>query len=229
MSSLPNEAQMRSWLRNNSLSVTVASIFMMLLVGQTLTGWQSNNQERHQKGAAELSLAQYLGSSHFGEAVSENWESEFLQMAAYVLLTVYLRQRGSAESKSFSGSEAVDRDPRLDRNKPGVPFAVRCGGWLQKLYEHSLSLAFAILFLLSFSWHAVSGLKLDNDELALDGLPPMSLMDFATSSKFWFQSLQNWQSEFLAVGAIVVLSIWLRQRGSPESKPVSAPHDQTAE
>jgi hypothetical protein len=227
--SLPDEAQYEK-LATQQRSVGYRPLnLLLLLVGQTLAGWQSNNLERHQKGAAELSLAQYLASGHFGEAVSENWESEFLQMAAYVLLTVFLRQRGSAESKSFSGSEAVDRDPRLDKNKPNAPLPVRYGGWLLRLYEHSLSIAFAILFLLSFSWHAVSGLKLENDERASDGLRPISLMDFASSSEFWFQSLQNWQSEFLAVGAIVVLSIWLRQRGSPESKPVSASHDQTAE
>jgi hypothetical protein len=220
---------MRDWLRHNGLSITVLSIFLVLLVGQCLTGWRSYNEERLQHGAAALSLGEYLGSGHFVEATSENWESEFLQMAAYVLLTVFLRQRGSSESKSFSGDEAVDRDPRRDRDNPDAPYPVRRGGWLLMLYEWSLSLAFFILFLLAFVWHVAGGFRLENDERALDGLAPVSLTDFLSSAEFWFQSLQNWQSEFLAVAAIVLLSIWLRQRGSPESKPVSAPHAQTGE
>lgn len=220
---------MKSWFRQNGLSIAVLSIFVVLLVGQAMTGWQSHNQERLQQGAAALSLTSYLQSGHFGEATSENWESEFLQMAMYVLFTVFLRQKGSAESKALTGEEAVDRDPRLDRNKADAPYPVRRGGWLLTLYEWSLSLAFFILFLAAFVWHAAGGYRLENDERALDGFPPMTFGEFISSSHFWFQSLQNWQSEFLAVGAIVLLSIWLRQRGSPESKPVSAPHAQTGE
>lgn len=220
---------MTSWLRRNGLSVTVLSIFLILLVGQCLTGWNSHNRDRLQAGAPTLSLAEYLSSAHFAEATSENWESEFLQMAAYVVLTIFLRQKGSAESKSLSGEESVDRDPRLDKLQPDVPLPVRYGGWLLKLYEHSLSIAFVALFLVAFAWHAVGGFQLENEERAFDGLPPTTFAHFLSSSEFWFQSLQNWQSEFLAVGAIVVLTIWLRQRGSPESKPVSAPHAQTGE
>jgi len=220
---------MKSWFRQNGLSIVVLSIFGVLLAGQAITGWDSHNQERLEQGAVALSLPSYLASGHFGEATSENWESEFLQMAAYVLFTVFLRQKGSAESKSLSGEEAVDRDPRLDRDKRDAPYPVRRGGWLLRLYEWSLSLAFFILFLAAFVWHMVGGYQLENDERALDGLPPIRFGEFVSSSEFWFQSLQNWQSEFLAVGAIVVLSIWLRQRGSPESKPVSAPHAQTGE
>jgi hypothetical protein len=220
---------MRRWFRHNGLSIVVLSIFLLLLVGQILTGWHSHNEERLRSGGSTLSLSAYIGSPHFSEATSENWESEFLQMAAYVLFTVFLRQKGSAESKPFSGNEPVDRDPRLDRNKPDAPFPVRRGGWLLRLYEWSLSLAFFALFLLAFVWHLTGGHKLENVERALDGLPPITLGEFALSSHFWFQSFQNWQSEFLAVGAIVVLSIWLRQRGSPESKPVSAPHAATGE
>ena len=172
-------------------------------------------------------MVAYLGSGHFAEATSENWESEFLQMAAYVLFTVSLRQKGSAESKSISGDEEVDRDPRLDRDRPNVPYPVRKGGWLLRVYEYSLSLAFFVLFVLAFAWHLEGGFTLENEERTLAGLAPMTFAEFASSSEFWFQSFQNWQSEFLAVAAIVVLSIWLRQRGSPESKPVSASHQQT--
>jgi hypothetical protein len=220
---------MKGWFRCNGLSAVVLFLFFLLLFGQVGTGWHSYNQDRREQGARGLSLTEYLGSGHFAEATSENWESEFLQMAAYVLLTVFLRQKGSAESKSLSGEEEVDRDPRLDRNKPGVPYAVRKGGWLLVVYEHSLSLVFFVLFLLAFVWHLVGGHILENDERTLEGLPPQSFAEFVSSSAFWFQSFQNWQSEFLAVGAIVILSIWLRERGSPESKPVSAPHQQTSE
>jgi hypothetical protein len=220
---------MKSMFRQNGLSIVVLSIFVVLLAGQAITGWQSHNQERLQQGAVALSLPSYFASGHFAEATSENWESEFLQMAAYVLFTVFLRQKGSAESKSLSGEEAVDRDPRLDRNKRDAPFPVRRGGWLLRLYEWSLSLAFFMLFLVAFVWHMAGGYRLENDERALDGLAPITFGEFISSAEFWFQSLQNWQSEFLAVGAIVLLSIWLRQRGSPESKPVSAPHAQTGE
>jgi hypothetical protein len=220
---------MKSWFRHNGLSITVLSIFLALLVGQCLTGWHSHSEERLEHGAAALSLLEYLDSGHFVEATSENWESEFLQTEAYVLLTVFLRQRGSSESKSFSGDEAVDRDPRRDRDKPDAPYPVRRGGWLLVLYEWSLSLAFFVMFLLAFAWHVAGGFRLENEERALDGLAPVSLTDFLSSAEFWFQSLQNWQSEFLAVAAVVLLSIWLRQRGSPESKPVSAPHVQTGE
>jgi hypothetical protein len=222
-------ALMKNWFRQNGLSIVVLSIFGVLLVAQALTGWQAHNEERVEQGAAALSLASYLSSGHFSEATSENWESEFLQMAAYVLLTVFLRQKGSAESKSLSGAEAVDRDPRLDRDKPDVPYPVRRGGWLLKLYEWSLTIAFFVLFVAAFVWHIFGGYALENEERALQELPPVAFGEFIASSEFWFQSLQNWQSEFLAVGAIVLLSIWLRQRGSPESKPVSAPHAETGE
>jgi hypothetical protein len=223
------EDPMKGWFRRNGLSATVLAVFLLLLIGQVLTGWHSDNQERREEGAAVRSLASYLGSGHFAEATSENWESEFLQMAAYVWLTVFLRQKGSAESKSLSGTEKVDRDPRLDRDKPGVPYPVRKGGWLLRFYERSLSLAFLVLFFLAFAWHAFGGHVLENEQRAQKGLAPITIWEFVSSSEFWFQSLQNWQSEFLAVGAIVVLSIWLRQRGSPESKPVSAPHAETGE
>lgn len=220
---------MQRWFRNNGLSAVLLAVFLLLLAGQVCTGWVSYNDERLQKGVDALSLGSYLVSGHFFEATSENWESEFLQMAAYVLLTVFLRQRGSAESKSPERDEPVDRDPKLDRHKPGVPYPVKAGGLLLKVYEYSLTLALFALFLLAFVWHFFGGYQLENEERALDGLPPMSIGEFATSADFWFQSLQNWQSEFLAVATIVILSIWLRQRGSPESKPVSAPHHQTGE
>jgi hypothetical protein len=163
------------------------------------------------------------------EAVFENWESEFLQMSAYVLLTIWLREKGSSESKNLSGTESVDKDPRDSRARKGVPSPVRRGGWRLRIYENSLSLAFAALFLLSISLHAVQGVRQYNIEEKEHGEKSISLSEYVSGSQFWFESFQNWQSEFLAVGCIVVLSVYLRQKGSPESKPVDVPHSETGE
>lgn len=219
---------MKSWFRHNGLSIVVLSIFVALLVGQALTGWHSHNEERLQQGAEALSLPSYLSSGHFGEATSENWESEFLQMAAYVLFTVFLFQKGSAESKDPDKKEPVDRKP--DPHRKDAPGPVRRGGLALLLYRNSLSIALLLLFLLSFVLHAIGGARRYNDEqLAHAQNDVVTAFEYVTTSSFWFESLQNWQSEFLAVLAIVVLSIFLRQHGSPESKPVDAPHTETGE
>ena len=217
---------MKSFWRNNSLSVVVFGLFLLFLVGQTLTGWRTCNEERGERHLAPLALPAYLTSGAFLEATMENWESEFLQAAAFVLLTVYLRQRGSAESKSMEGEEAVDRDPRASRHKKDAPWPVRRGGVVLRIYEYSLTLAFLALFILSFVLHAVGGMREHNEQLT-QAESPVSLLQYLHSAKFWFESFQNWQSEFLALGAMAVLSIHLRQRGSPESKPVDAPHSST--
>jgi hypothetical protein len=158
----------------------------------------------------------------------ENWESEFFQMFFFVILTVFLYQKGSAESKDPEKKEEVDRDPAKSRNKKDAPWPVRKGGWILKIYEHSLSLALALLFFGSFFLHAVGGAGEYNDDLRQHGrTEQVSTLDYMATSRFWFESLQNWQSEFLAVGSMVVLTIFLRERGSKESKPVDAPHDET--
>jgi hypothetical protein len=150
----------------------------------------------------------------------ENWESEFLQMAVYVYFTIVLFQRGSAESKDPDKKEEVDRDPRKSRKD--VPWPVRRGGWLLWLYGHSLGFAFILLFLISFVLHAVGSFGAFNQEQLLHGETTIDWQEFLGGSHFWFESFQNRQSEFLAIGSMVVLSIWLRQKGSPESKPVDA-------
>jgi succinate dehydrogenase hydrophobic anchor subunit len=147
-------------------------------------------------------------------------------MGAYVLLTVYLRQKGSAESKKLQGEEDNDREPQKTDNTD-APGPVRRGGWMLKLYENSLSIAFVLLFLLSFGLHAAGGSRAACEDNTFHGEACTSTVGFMGTSEFWYQSLQNWQSEFLAVFAIVVLSIFLRQKGSPESKPVNSPHAQT--
>ena len=216
---------MRRFLRDNGLSVVMLALFALALAGQILTGHQEYNDDQTQHGRAEVSLGAYLTTGHFVEATFENWESEFLQMAAYVMLTVFLYQKGSSESKDPDKREEVDRDP--SRDKKDAPGPVRAGGLVLKLYENSLFIAFALLFLMSFALHAAGGHAEYNSGQREHGRPEVTLAGYVASSRFWFESFQNWQSEFLSVAAIVLLSVWLRQKGSPESKPVDAPHSQT--
>lgn len=214
-------------LRDNGLSLTLVALFLAFWVGQALVGHRQHNDERRQHGQPSVSLMEYLKSSEFLEATAENWESEFLQMGAYVVLTSLLFQRGSSESKKIGEAEPVDRDPRKSQNKRNVPWPVRRGGLALRLYANSLSLAFFLLFLTSFILHAIAGVRARNDEALLHGAAGISTLQYVRSAQFWFESFQNWQSEFLAIAAMVVLSIFLRQQGSPESKPVDAPHTQT--
>ena len=216
-----------SFLARNGLSVALVALFLFFMIGQTYFGWHEYNAGQRQHSQPETTLPRYLATGHFLEATAENWESEFLQMFAYVLLTVRLFQKGSSESKDPQSDEAVDRDPRLSSKKKDAPGPVKRGGFALTLYENSLSLAFLALFLVSIVLHAIGGASEYNAEQLEHGEQPVSVWEYAWSSRFWFESFQNWQSEFLALLAMVVLSIWLRQRGSPESKPVDAPHSQT--
>jgi uncharacterized protein (DUF486 family) len=217
---------MRRLLRDNALSLTMFGMFLVFLVAQSFAGFRSNNNDNQEHGQPRESYTEYLASGAFVEATFENWESEFLQMGVYVLFTAWLIQKGSPESKSPEGEES-DADPRAERDNPDAPGPVRRGGLALSLYEHSLSIALFALFLLSFVLHALGGHAEYNQQQLEHGQAAVSLWGFVTSSEFWFQSMQNWQSEFLAVGALAVLGIFLRQRGSPESKPVAAPHAQT--
>jgi hypothetical protein len=214
-------------LRDNGLSLVLFGLFLLSLVGQALAGHRHFNDEQIAHQQPTVTISEYLRSGEFIEATAENWESEFLQMGAYVLFTCFLFQRGSSESKKIGSSEPVDRDPRQAKNKRGVPWPVRRGGWVLRLYSHSLSLAFMLLFAVSFVAHAIGGARAHNEEELAHGGQAVSVLEYLGSSQFWFESFQNWQSEFLAIGMMVVLSIFLRQRGSPESKPVDAPHRQT--
>jgi hypothetical protein len=221
------EGTFSRFLRENGLSLTLGALFIVFLVAQALTGHRHYNDEQIQHGGSPVPLSEYLTTGDFIEATAENWESEFLQMAAYVLFTVFLYQRGSAESKKIGTREAVDRDPRRARNRHDAPWPVRRGGWVLTLYSQSLTLAFFLLFLISFVLHAIGGTLAENEERLSHGEGTLSVVEYMQTSRFWFESFQNWQSEFLAIGMMVVLSIFLRQRGSPESKPVDASHRQT--
>jgi hypothetical protein len=217
--------EMKRLFRDNGLSIVLIGLFLVFLVAHTLTGFAHTNEELQEHQRPELTMGEYLVSGEYVESVAENWESEFLQMFMYVVLSVFLYQKGSAESKDPDGAEEVDRKP--DPSRPDAPAPVRQGGWVGTLYGYSLSLAFLGLFLLSWGMHAVGGLDAVNEEALVHGQPPQTLGQYMSSSTFWYESFQNWQSEFLAIGSMVILSIWLRQRGSPESKPVDAAHSET--
>jgi hypothetical protein len=218
---------MKRFLRNNGLSLVIFGLFVLCELGLSIVGLRTHNEQRSEHGQPMLSYVAYVDSPAFLEATMENWESEFLQMFAYVALTVFLFQKGSAESKSPDAAESVDRDPRRAPARPDAPWPVRRGGWVLRLYEHSLSLAFFLLFAVSVALHAVGGAQEQSRHALLHGGPAVSAWAYVATSQFWFESLQNWQSEFFSIGAMVVLSIFLRERGSPESKPVGAPHGQT--
>ena len=219
---------MTRWLKEHGLLVVNLGLFAGFLVGMTLTGWHVHNDDQLAHESSPISLIAYLGSGDFGEAIFENWESEFLQMGMYIVLTIFLFQRGSAESKPLGKRAPQDADPR-HAVAAGAPWPVRRGGWVLGLYEWSLSLLFLALFTASFVLHAVTGSRAYSAEQAEHGLPGASPIEYVTTSQFWFESFQNWQSEFMVVAVIVVASVYLRQRGSPESKPVAAPHAETGD
>jgi len=212
------------WL--NGLALAAFFAFVVFAVMQSVFGWQVRNEELMQAGSAGDSYWHYLGTGHFGEAIFENWESEFLQMGGYVLLTAYLVQRGSPESKPLDGRDREGDDPANATVRS--PAWSRVGGLAAAVYRNSLSLVLFGFFVLSMIGHLLTGTAVYNEEQALQaGAAPITAWQFFVTPDFWFQSMQNWQSEFLAVGCLVVLSIVLRQHGSPESKPVTAPHDET--
>lgn len=218
---------MRRFLHNNGLSIVLFLLFFFSLAGQSITGWHEYNEDQQEHRQPTIGYSEYLATGHFIEATFENWESEFLQMAAYVVLTIFLFQKGSSESKNPDTVERVDFIPKQSRKEKDAPWPVRRGGWVLKLYENSLAIAFVLLFLGSFALHAAGGAKEYSQDQLEHGGQPVSTFQYMGTSRFWFESFQNWQSEFFSIGAMVVLTIWLRQKGSPESKPVDSPHDDT--
>lgn len=221
------EHRIKVLLRHNALSLVLIGLFLVMVLAQIYFGRIAYNEERLLRGQQAVHLLAYLQSGHFIEALFENWESEFLQMGAFVLIAVKLRQKGSTESKPFVDDFDGDDDPREEKYNPRAPWPVRRGGWVLAVYEHSLSLAYGLLFALSFVMHAVGGRMLGNEERLAHGQPAQTLLQFASSSEFWFESFQNWQSEFLAIASVVIFTIFLRERGSPQSKPVAAAHSRT--
>jgi hypothetical protein len=210
------------------LGIVTALLFVAFFIGTAVSGLFNYNQDQLDHGQPQVSFAEYLSSPNFGEAVFENWESEFLQMGMLIVLTIFLFQRGSSESKPVDEETEQDKDPREFAGKKNAPWPVRRGGWVLVLYENSLVILFALLFIASFSLHAVTGAGEFSEEQLVHGGSPVTPWEYLATSRFWFESFQNWQSEFLVVSVMVVATVFLRQRGSPESKPVAAAHSETS-
>jgi uncharacterized protein DUF6766 len=219
----------RSFLQDNGLSLFFGGIFLAALVGQALTGWSNYNNEQVAEGLQTVSLTRFVTSSHFAVDVAENWQSEYLQFLLYVVVTVWLVQRGSPESKEI-GKEGLESDEdqkvgeHADRNSPQW---ARDGGLRTSLYSQSLALVMGGIFVLSWLAQSIAGVVAYNEQQIAQLEDPLTWTQYVTSADFWNRTLQNWQSEFLAVGSMAVLAIFLRQRGSPESKPVGQSHEST--
>lgn len=219
----------KGFLRNNGLSVFFGTTFLLALVGQALTGHQLYNDEQVTDALEQVSLLRYLTSSEFAVDVTENWQSEYLQFLLYIFATVWLVQRGSPESKQVDkiGTES-DKDQMVgEYAHSDSPALAKVGGLRLSLYSRSLGLAMGLIFLLSWLAQSISGQSAYNEAQLAQLQEPISWGGYLSCAEFWNRTLQNWQSEFLAVASMVVLSIYLRQRGSPESKPVGAPHSST--
>lgn len=215
-----------SFLCNNSLSIVFLFLALITIVAQVITGLYQYNNFLIEHNQNSVGILQYLTSGHFIEATFENWESEFFQMGLFVWFTVFLRQKGSSESKVLRGNEEVDREPQ---KHPNAPWPVRKGGFFLSVYKHSLTFSLFLLFTISFVLHWYGSNKDFNEQQILGGKSTETMMIYLSNSRLWFESFQNWQSEFLSVFAIIFLSIYLREIGSPQSKPVDAPNSETGE
>lgn len=217
------------FIKDNGLTMVLTAAFLLALMGMAAAGWTAHNEELASHGARGLSLLEYCLSGDFISAVFENWESEFLQMGFYVVLTAFLFQRGSSESKDPDANQEVDEDPALYADDAHAPWAVRRGGWIRATYSYSLGIALAALFVASFVLHWLGSTAAAHHEAALHGQAGQSAFEYLADPQLWFESFQNWQSEFLSTAVLVVLTIFLRFRHSPESKPVAAPHSRTGQ
>lgn len=222
---------MRRFLRHNGLGVGFGLLFLAALAGQAIAGHIDYNNRALAEGAQPTSFLSYLASSNFAVDVAENWQSEYLQFFLFIFATIWLIQLGSPESKQPDeiGRES-DEQQQLGRHAHDKsPKWARIGGWRTTVYSNSLGLVMAGLFVLSWLAQSVAGVVAYNADQLASQEDPVSWLEYLGSADFWNRTLQNWQSEFLAIGSMVVLSIYLRQRGSPESKPVGSPHVTTSE
>ena len=220
---------MRRFLRDNGLTLAFALLFVVSLVGQALSGVAEYNSQAVADGVDQISLLSYLGTSDFAVEVAENWQSEYLQFLLYIFLTVWLVQRGSPESKELDqvGTES-DAEQRVgEYARPDSPSWAKVRGWRLGVYSRSLGLVMGALFLGSWGAQWIAGRSAYNEEQLRQLELPVSLPGYLATADFWNRTTQNWQSEFLAVASMVALSVYLRQRGSPESKPVGAAHADT--
>jgi hypothetical protein len=221
---------MRLWLRNNSLSLFFLILFLVTVIGQSLAGHRVYNAEQLEHDSPTVSYGRYLVSSDFGEAVTENWQSEFLQFTFFILATVWFIQRGSNESKRPDdlGLESDQKQLIGEHARQNSPRWAKLGGWRTWLFSNSLLLVMTTIFFASWFGQSATGWTKYNEAQRDHGESTVSWGGYVTHADFWEDTLQNWQSEFLAVGTMAVFTIYLRQRGSPESKPVGAPHNETA-
>ncbi|KRF23666.1 MULTISPECIES: DUF6766 family protein [unclassified Phycicoccus] len=220
---------MKRRLKENGLTLAFSALLLAALVGQALTGRASYNESAVDAGLPLLSLAEYVTSSQFAVDVAENWQSEYLQFLLYILFTVWLLQKGSPESKPLdkAGRESDEEQKVGAHAEAGSPGWAKVGGWRTALYSRSLGLLMGLVFLGSWSAQFVAGRSAYNAEQLHDLQDPLGWAQYLQAPDFWNRTFQNWQSEFLAVGSMVVFSIYLRERGSPESKPVGSPHTAT--
>jgi hypothetical protein len=219
----------RRFLRDNALGLFFGAIFLLALAGQALAGWKTFNDEQVAESLGRISLPDYLTSATFAADVAENWQSEYLQFLLYIVATVWLLQRGSPESKELhkAGLES-DEEQRVGAHAtPDSPRWAHVGGARTALFSWSLSLVMGLIFLVSWLAQSVAGRAAFNETRLQRLQDPISWTTYLGNADFWSRSLQNWQSEFLAVGSMAVLSIYLRQRGSPESKPIGGAHAST--
>jgi len=220
----------RRYVRESSLGLFFLVIFFAALVAQALVGHSDFNDQQIAHNDPTVSLGRFLTSSVFLVDVMENWQSEYLQFTLFILATIWLVQRGSTESKPL-GKEGLESDEEQkvgEHAEPDSPKWAKAGGWRLAIYSNSLVTVMVTIWLWSWFAQSVSGWSENNAELLEHEQPSLSWFDYLGSANFWETTLQNWQSEFLAVGSMAVLSIYLRQRGSPESKPVGTPHETTA-
>jgi hypothetical protein len=219
----------KSFVRDNSLSIFFLALFLVALGFQSLAGWQdvNNAQLRHQGEA--IGYGRYLLSSEFGVAMLENWQSEYLQFALYLTATVWFVQRGSPESKELekAGRESAEEQKLGRHADDSSPLWARVGGVRTRVFSNSLLIVMATIWLLSWLAQSITGRVVYNEERLEHHQNVLGYLDYLGSADFWERTLQNWQSEFLALGSMAILAVYLRQRGSPESKPVGEAHDHT--
>ncbi len=222
-------AKSRGFFRDNSLSLVFGGLFLVTLVGQAFSGLADHNSDQVSQGLATLSLGEYVTSSTFGVDVMENWQSEYLQFFLFIYATVWLIQLGSTESKPVGkeGKE-TDKEQKLGRYaEPDSPEWAKVGGWRTALYSRSLGALMGTLFLLTWIASSIAGWAAYNSEQLADREDPVTWLGYLGEADFWNRSFQNWQSEMLAVGSMAVFSVYLRHRGSAESKPVGEAHAAT--
>ena len=221
---------MRRWLNENSLSIFFFVLLLLALVGQSIAGWKDFNEDAATHHSELLSYGRYLVSSDFGEGVMENWQSEFLQFSTFILAGIWFLQKGSNESKNLEdqGQESEKKQRMKSFAEPRSPLWAKVGGLRTTLYANSLLIVMTLIFLLAWLAQSLTGWNQYNNEQQDHDLAPVSWATYIARPDFWTNTFENWQSEFLAVGTMAVFTIYLRQRGSPESKPVGAPHDETA-